>query len=480
MGAYVQDTWHVSQRLTLNLGLRYGFEGGFYEAHDRLSNFSPNAINPATDTPGALVFASSDNRLLQPNHDLLFGPRFGFAYALRAGFVVRSAYGIFFIPNGAQQNFNTALPGFGINQNLQTSDQKTPVFQLSAGPPPYVIPTGANRTGAISNGSSIGYWPLEAGQPYVQQWQFSIQKQLGTQTVVEAAYVGNKGTRLLFPRDLNQVPPNLLGPGDTQLLRPFRQFLQISTRNNDANSAYHALQIKANRRFAGGLTFLANYTFSKSMDNSSYDTTTGIGTQYQIASNPGLNRGPSQFDQTHRAVLAYVYDLPVGHGRKWLDRGGLADAILGGWRTSGSFIANSGIPFNVYVGGPGIANTGALSGYLFPDRIKDGNSPSDQRSAQRWFDTSAFVDPPKYRFGTAGRDILRGPGAWNFDAALMKDFTLPIHWERTQLEFRADAFNVFNHANPGLPSNTTDSSAFGTITSASQPRKLQVGVQLMF
>ena len=204
--------------------------------------------------------------------------------------------------------------------------------------------------------------------------------------MVEIAYVGNKGTHLLFPREMNQVPPALWGSGEAQSRRPFPQYGNIQTRMYDGTSIYHALQIKATRRLSNGLTFLANYTFSKSIDNSSYDTTSGTGNLYQIATNTALNRGLSQFDQTHRLVLSYVYELPAGRGRKVLNDSGVLTAILGGWQTSGSFVANSGIPFTVLSGAPN--QTGAISGYVFADCIGDPSVANP--SAAEWFNTAAF------------------------------------------------------------------------------------------
>lgn len=472
--AFIADTWRATPKLTINMGLRYQYEGGFYEAHNRLSNFAPQAVNPATGTLGALVFATDANKYLQQNHGLLVAPRVGFAYSLPGNTVFRAGYGLFFLPNGAQQGSNQGVPGYGITQNLTSAIGLPPVFALAAGPPPYIVPTAANRTGAISNGSSITWWPYYAPLPYIQEWQASLQKQFGADTLLELAYVGSKGTHLLFPRDGNQVPVNLLGTGpNAQLLRPYPQYNQITIKNVDGFSSYHSLQIKGTKRFSNGLTFLANYTFSKAIDNSSYDTTTGIGNEYQINSNPNLNKGLAQFDQTHRVVVSYVYELPIGRGRTFLNRGGIVDAVLGGWRNSASFIANSGIPFDIFSGAPN--RTGAISGYVYADC--NGN-PSGPQTAAQWFNTSAFGDPAPYRFGTCGRDIVRGPGAWNLDLNLTKDFTL--HWERLKLQARGDAFNVLNHANLGQPGATTGSTAFGRITSASAARQLQAGLQLTF
>jgi hypothetical protein len=169
-------------------------------------------MNPATNTLGAIVIATASNPTLQENHPRLFSPRAGFAWSLGNGWVVRSAYGIFMVPISVQQNFNTAPPGYAISQTLQTTDLHTPIFQLSQGPPPYQISNPSQITPSVLNSQAINYWPYNAPQAYVQQWQFSLEKQLGRNTMVEASYVANKGTHLLFPRDLNQVPPQLLGP----------------------------------------------------------------------------------------------------------------------------------------------------------------------------------------------------------------------------------------------------------------------------
>src|SRR5260370_15027244 len=156
--------------------------------------------------------------------------------------------------------------------------------------------------------------------------------------------------------------------------------------------------------------------------------------QYQITSNASLNYGLAQSDQTHRFVAAYVYEIPVGNGRALLNQGRIVNAVLGGWQTSGALTANTGAPFTVLVGGPNL--TGSLGGNVYPDRVGQGALSADRRSLNHWFDTSAFVDPQPYRFGTAGRNILRGPGYGAFDLGLMKDFHLPVT-EQARLQVRS-------------------------------------------
>lgn len=479
IAGFVQDNYHVLRSLNLNFGVRYNFEGGFSEAHDRLSNFSPTVMNPLTGTPGAIIFASSHNRLLQENHPSLFSPRVGFAWTAPHDWVVRGAYGVFVVPISAQRNFNTSPPGYAINLSVKTTDLHTPVFQLSQGPPPYSLPDPSQNTGSVLNGQATSYWPHGASQAYVQQFHLSVEKQLGTSTTVEVSYVGNLGRHLLFPRDLNQVPEALLGPGNAQLNRPFPQFQGITTLYNDADSNYNAAQIEIQRRFEHGLTFLSNYTFSKSMDDSSYDLTTGSGGEYQIANNPALSYALSQFDQKQRFVFASVYELPVGRGERYLNQGGVLNAILGGWRLSANFSTNTGSPFTVYQGGANTSNS--LAGSLYPNRIKSGVLPSGQRTIAHWFDTTAFVSPPLYQYGTSGRNILRGPGFWDLDSGLMKNFALPLPvGEQPRLEVRGDFFNVLNHPNLAQPNSTTGASATATITSASPGRTIEVGLLLSF
>ena len=481
---FAQDDFRVAHRLTLNVGIRYEGQGGFSEASNRLSNFSPSLVNPATNTPGAIVFSSSGNSTLQNNHFALFAPRIGLAWSPRSKWVVRAGYGIFYVPISAQRNYNSTPPGYAISQSLQVTNSasKVPIFVLAQGPPAYQYPPASARTPAVQNGQSVTYFPPGAAEGYMQQWHLSLQRQISSSTVVEASYVGSKGTHLLFPRDLNQVPQTSLGPGNLQLLRPYPQFQSITAVLADANSNYNALQVQLNQRFSRGLTFLANYTYSKSLDTCSLDFTTGGGCEYQIAAKPGATYAPSQFDQTQRIVVAGAYELPLGAGRAHMNRGGIANVVIGGWRVSESFTANTGFPFTV------LASTSnpALSGNLFANVT--GTPTVSDPSLSQWFNKSAFSNPALYTFGNSGRNLLRGPGFWDFDLSLNKKFTLPIGSEgRYHVDFRADFYNAFNHTNFAQPNATLGSGATGTITATaySNPnnnpsRQIQLGLVFRF
>ncbi|MHB8502473.1 MAG: TonB-dependent receptor domain-containing protein [Candidatus Acidiferrales bacterium] len=482
--AFAQDDYHITRSLTLNLGLRYEGQGAFSEVDNRLSNFDPSLTNPLTGTPGAILFATPNDNTLQNSHFKLFAPRVGLAWNLRPSWVVRASYGIFFVPISAQRNYNSTPPGYAVTESLQVTNlsSPTPIFQLSQGPPQYVIPTPADRTPSISNGQATSYYPLDAPQGYMQQWQVGVQKQLSGSMVAEVSYVGSKGTHLLYPRDLNQVPAADLGPGNLQLLRPYPQYQSITAYFNDANSNYNALQVQLTRRFSAGLTILANYTYSKSMDDCSLDLTTGGGCEYQNASLPSASYAASQFDQTHRGVIAGVYDLPFGLGRAHMNRGGVIDAFLGGWTTSESFSANSGFPFTVLASTP----NPALSGNHFAN-VSGSPNVSDPTIA-KWFNTSAYSNPSAFTFGNSGRDSLRGPGFWDVDFSVSKQFRIPIGGEdRTHLQLRGDFFNICNHPNFAQPNATVGSAAFGTITALAYSntnnnpaRQIQLGLVLSF
>jgi hypothetical protein len=489
---FAQDDYHISRTVTLNLGLRYEGEGGFSEPFNRLSNFDPTLTNPLTNTPGAILYASSSDNTLQNNHFGLFAPRIGVAWNPKPSVVVRAGYGVYYVPISAQQNFSSTPPGYAISYSQVVANPSSPVpfMELDTGAPAYTVPTAANRTPAISNGQSISYFPPNAPQAYMQEWQVGIQKQLGTSWVTEISYVGSKGTHLLYPRDSNQVPQADFKPGALQSYRPFPQYQTITTYFDDAISDYNALQLSVNRRFSSGLTVLANYTYSKSMDDCSLDLTTTSGCEYQDAYTPRATYAPSQFDQTHRVVISGVYDLPFGVGRAHMTQGGVTDGILGGWTVSEAFSANTGFPFSVFASGTAVDP--GISGTEFANIT--GTPTLSNPTIAEWFNTAAFTNPytPSSTttpvFGDTGRDIIRGPGFWDMDFSVAKQFRLPIGaGDRTHLQFRADFFNVFNHANFAQPNNTIGSAATGTITALaySNPnnnpaRQVQFGLVLSF
>lgn len=476
---FIADDFKVTPRLTLNFGVRYHARSGWGEAHNLLSNFDPGLTNPATGTLGGIWFAPQNGRTtLTDGKSRLFAPRVGFAWSPRNRLAIRGGYGIFFVPFSADTYSNQGPAGFGIQESMASTDQITPIFGLAQGPPPYSLPSADKRTPSLLNGKSTTWWPTNLKEAYTQQWHFGIQREMGHGIVFESAYVGSKGTHLHFPRDLNQVPANLLGPGDAQPRRPYPQFLGIAARYNDASSIYHSWQLVTRKQFSAGLMFQATYTLAKNIDNSSWDHTTGNGNLFQIADRPDLARGNATIDTPQRFTGALVYEMPFGHGRTYMNRGGVLDFVLGGWQMSGIFVAESGVPFTVTTSGSNLS--GSLVGTWLPNRIADGNLPESERTLYRWFDTNAFVAAAPYTFGNEGRNVLRGPGFWNADFGLAKNFAIRPLGEATKVQFRADFSNVFNHATFNLPNASLGSGDFGRITSARGPRNIQMGLKVLF
>jgi hypothetical protein len=305
----------------------------------------------------------------------------------------------------------------------------------------------------------------------------SLQQALGKSRTLEIGYVGSKGTKLITARDINQPRPSPISPN----LRPNPRFDDITFEESSANSIYNSLQVRFQQRLDFGLSVLSSYTWSKSIDNaSSFFSSAGDPNFPQDSFNTAGERGRSNFDVRHRLSLSYGYDLPIGKGRSFIAGDGVLPAILTGWQTFGILTLQSGRPFTVaLLSDIDNSNTGRSTlGFGANDRPNVvGNAELSEHSPDRWFNTSAFAFPAFGSFGNAGRNILDGPGFANFNASLMKTTRLT---EALDLQFRAEAFNLFNHPNFNLPDNFLGSPTFGRIMSAQSPRHIQFGLKLLF
>jgi len=305
----------------------------------------------------------------------------------------------------------------------------------------------------------------------------SLQQALGKSRIVEVAYVGSKGTKLITARDINQPRPS---PAQFNP-RPVPQFDDITFEESSANSNYNSLQVRFQQRLDFGLSILSSYTWSKSIDNASnFFSSAGDPNFPQDSFNTAAERGRSNFDVKHRLSLSYGYDFPCGKSRTFIANSGLLSTLLSGWQTFGIVTLQSGRPFTVALL-PEIdnSNTGRSTlGFGANDRPNVvGNTELSHRTPDRWFNTSAFAFPPFGSFGNAGRNILDGPGFKNFNVSVMKTTKLR---EGLDLQFRAEAFNLFNHPNFDLPDNFVGSPTFGQILSAQSPRHIQFGLKLLF
>jgi hypothetical protein len=517
--AFVQDDWKVSNRLTLNLGLRYEVYLPRTERFGNMSGFDPDIQNPAAGGRlGAVGFLGEGTGRLGRSSfaDTWykgFGPRFGFAYSLTPKTVFRGGYGLSYAAGNANAGLRSAVRfGYGFNYQpaAESADQGlTPALRLDQGipqnftPPPFISPS-------VSNGLDVDYIGRGDGRPpYFQNFTFSVQRELPASILAEAAYVGVKGTLLGTNLiNINELDPQYLPLGSTllnsninsalarennipipypgfngtvrQALRPYPQFGNIVSRSNpNGNSTYHALQTKIEKRFSSGFSFLGAYTWSKTISDA--DILAGLGPGGQTYYNRRLEKAVSTNDIPHNLALSYVYELPFGPGKRFLDTRGAVGKIVGGWTFTGIHQYYAGRPIV-------LTATNSLplfNGLLRPDVVSGAERQLEydkfDPAIHRWINPAAFAQPTGLRFGTSARSYtdLRAPAFLNESFGLIKRTTLT---ERVLLTFRAELFNVFNRvvfaapdANIGVPAS------FGRISrQQNTPRQGQLALRLEF
>jgi hypothetical protein len=304
-----------------------------------------------------------------------------------------------------------------------------------------------------------------------------IDSQLAQNWALEVDYIGTKANHLDDLRYFNQPEP---GVGALQPRRPYPDFNMSNFFTSDNNSFYSALQVKLTKKFSSGFTFLISYTFANDMADGAGNEYGGVNADFpQDDNNREANWGPSATASRQRFVFSPIWRLPVGNGKRWLNRSGVVNGFLGGWEISGIWTIQSGFPFPVTSTGD-YSNTGSVSPR--PDRTCSGVG---QKTVSSWFDASCFTTTAlvlalasgQPRFGNSGRNILDVPGRNNIDLALMKDFRMG---ERFKLQFRAESFNIFNQAHFGYPVPIVGDPNIGQIGSASDGRDTQFGLKLQF
>jgi hypothetical protein len=464
-GGFVQDDWRVSPRLTLNFGLRYEYVTPYTETRGDLLNLvyavGPDPAPPQLQAVSQAV--SPDTRNFSPRVGLAWRlPRFPFS---KGETVFRAGYGIYYSPEIAVEIYDLVLNGIVVQNNLTDGSQ----------PPILTTRNGFPQTASTGLPTYFGIDP-HAPTPYVQQWNAGFQHEFAGNILGEVSYVGSKGTHLGRFRQFNTPLQTETGadlsprPGDLQSLRTWPSLGEIIQRQHIANSSYNALQVKAEKRLTGHVSLLASFVWSKSIDDADtvipgfYDS---VGAQDE--NNLRLERALSSFNVGRRISGGYVIGLPAVRA---------LGPVLRNWQLTGTVTLQDGLPVNIFYDAYDPANTG------LPNRpnIVPGVSltlPRSQRTPEEFFNTAAFTSPAPYTFGDAGRNILNGPGNNIFDMALHRRF--PIR-ERGALEFRAEAFNIFNHPNWGIPGPYADFGApyFGGILGVGDPRRLQFAIRYDF
>lgn len=477
--AYAQDDFRVTDRLTLNYGLRWEVELPRSVEGNRMNAFNPLAINSVSGTPGVVTFAGV-NGVPTSAFDANFtnfGPRFGFAYKVphAKNLVVRGGAGVFYGPMVSNSVGPSASLGFGDSLSLVASNaDTTSALTLRNGFPVYTRPSidtagfGAVALGAKPN-TAVTYFDRNRPTPISYQVNLNVQDEIANNLVLEVGYLGNVSHHLTSnDLSINQVAPQLMGPGNAQLLRPFPQFSNVSIINPPVgNSNYQAGFVKLERRFSHGFAILAHYTFSKFLDDAAAANEFGDPGSYMDAYNRRLDKGRSGSDIPHRGVITVQYTVPgFAHSR-------LLDRIAGGWQVGVLNVLQSGQVFTVY---DSVNNSNAFSaGTMRPNLVSDPNAADP--TLARWFNTTAFQSAPAYTFGTAPRSVLRGPAWRNVDLTLAKHFKLT---ERFSTELRGEFFNVINHANFDIPGHTLGNADFGAISSAEAARTVQLALRVVF
>jgi hypothetical protein len=479
---YVQDNFQVSPNLTFNLGARYEFATPQYERDNRLSNFDPatNTVIPAKD--GSL----GDRATVNPDKNN-FAPRLGFAWKAAEKTVVRGGYGISYI------HFNR-LGGENIlslnpPQVFNVTIDQLPTQPLCAGnnftgcfrPTQLGYPTGLlapTQFNALR--SRVNYTPRTNPTAYVQSFHLTMQYEIFRNLLVDFGYVGNRTNNLIILADINQARPNAAGENTAlQLRRPISNFSFIQGSIAQGKAKYDSFQLKVERRFSQGLYLLNSLTLSQAYDNAPghLETSNGDNSRANFR-NLGGEWGISGYDVPINNTTSVVYELPFGRGRQFggsMNR--FLDAVFGGYRLSVINRVTSGRPVNLtYSPTSEFSVSGDIT--YRPNII--GTVVNENPTPSNYFNRAAVSIPTDRSnpFGDAPRNAVRGPGFWQADIGLHKQFTL---WdENSKLELRAEAFNVFNRTNFGVPNGNASSAAFGTITSAFPARELQFAVKLYF
>jgi carboxypeptidase family protein len=499
---FAQDTWRITPRITINYGLRYEVPSPYTEAHNLENLWIPGRQSTVfPSAPAGLLYPGDKGvpRGLIPTQRDAFAPRLGIAWDVtgKGHTLVTASYGIFYDPyytgqGGPLQDPISAPP------YLQTPQISVPNFA-----DPY---NGQNPfNGSFAQPMTLLVLNPSLRLPYAQDWNLNIEQSLGVDWLLQVGYIGTKGTKL--PRFIEANPtvydPNL-SPSDNMNFSDQRRlysgctvavpapcrYSSVGEIAGIANSTYNALQVSLRKRFSHGLSFLASYTYSKTLDDASTFNITGSASQSvagenDLAQNPfnvAAEHGRSMFDARHRFVVSYQWNLPwFNHPQNWYGH------ILGGWQVNGITTLMSNTPFTVYDSSDTSLQGSApeISGFYSsrPNIVGDPNSATcagngaTVRTPECWFNTGAFQHTQPGTFGNVGRNTLQGPAFQQWDFSAMK--MIPIH-ENVNLQFRAEFFNIFNNVNFVLPNNDISSPNFGYITAAQPGRIVQLALKLLF
>ncbi len=452
-GFFVVDTWQATKKLTLNLGLRYELPTVPYtvNGYATILNATQTALIPSTLPQPGFSF-------INPNHKD-FAPRLGLAYRLTEKTVIRAGYGIYYNPNQTNTfTFLSSNPPLGTTTTYNSST-KAPIVLVSLSDPT----AGAAHQNALSNTSIITPNP-NLPTAYMNQWSFGLQRGLWTNAALDIQYLGSESTHL--DRSYYNNTP-LPGPGAVNARRPNPLFGDIRTIQNDEVASYNGVSVELRQRLSHGLTLLASYTWSHALDVSTDSNGSGYP---QNPYNWRADYANSNWDVRHRFIASFNYALPFFSSAS----NGFVRQVLGGWQTNGIVALQTGFPFNVVASGDP-ANTGRSN--QRPNLVSTPSSNCGNSHLTNCINAAAFA-AATYAYGNAGRNLLYGPGLYNVDFSVFKNFRIQ---ERTSLQFRSEFFNLFNTPAFSNPNATLGTTTFGSITTTKHDnREIQFALKLLF
>ncbi len=490
-GVYFQDDWKITPRLTMNWGLRWEDQPPYYDKHDAIVNIDfrwdnsifptyvragkgdPYEGNPAFPLPPSIPYVRDGRfgRRAYRTDNRNWAPRLGLAYQINPKTVIRTGFGMYYVRDIGNAVFDVVRNAPFTIRRSESGNQIIPNLSWAQTFTQLGIP------------SFILVNQFEDPTPYVAQWSFGVQRQVSRDASVEVDYLGSAGSHLQRLMSYNTAPP---GPGNINSRRPFPIFNgNFQVMNGPGHSSYEGLQARFQQRFNHGFTLLSSFSYSKSIDNTSgIRTSSGVGELLTPSNNYNLKaeRALSGFDFRRRWTTSLLYELPVGRNKKFLSHANrAAEALAGGWQVGTIFTMQDGFPLSVFcTSASSIQNND--SGCYADSTGVDPNLPRSQQDPSHFFNTAAFVNRlpggDQFRYGNAGRNVVTGPGIIDWDFSAMKRFHLA---ERTNLEFRAEFFNIPNHpifANPGL---TVGNPSYGVIgATAIDSRQIQFALRLEF
>lgn len=457
-GLFWQDQWRATTKLTVTIGTRWDLFTWPVERYNRQSDFNPST--------GGILLAGQNgaSRSLMGTHHDEFSPRIGIAYRLDDKTVLRTGYGLYF--------FNEQGTGGSARLFINYPDTQSYAVSCTSTVPCLNTETGIPNTLSPLNLPTEVYIPGQGLNSNMQQWNFTLEREITNSLVLRGSYVGSHGDHLYIALNEDVATP---GPGAVAAREPWPQYSSISSWEPDGISNYNALQLSAEKRYAHGMSFLASYTFSRALDmggggnSASAESRSNVQNPKDVRAEYGL----ADFNFSQRFTFSGVYDIPVGKGRQFLSNANnVLNMVVGGWQADSIFLAQTGPPGTLTMA-TATSNTGTTQ---YPNRICNGALSTP--TAHMWFNTSCYAAPAIYTFGNAGRNVMIAPGYWSWDFGVHKDFRIT---EKVGLTFRGEFFNILNNVNFAYPSTSIGSAAAGTITSiVGNARQIQFALRLHF